>query len=68
MVYCNDGDDERTIRIDDVDEGRLEEGEVSWVSSVALALKGARGGDVAKLHGPQGAIDIEVLAVIYEDV
>lgn len=67
VTYCDDDDNERTVRIVGVDEARLEEGEVSWVSPIAKALMQRRVGDVAKLHTPQGIIDIEVLEIAYQD-
>ena len=67
VTYCDDDDNERTVRIVGVDEARLEDGEVSWVSPIAKALMQRRVGDVAKLHTPQGIIDIEVLEIAYQD-
>ena len=67
VTYCADDDNERTVRIVGVDEARLEEGEVSWVSPIAKALMQRRIGDIAKLHTPQGVIDIEVLEIAYQD-
>ena len=67
VTYCDDDDNERTVRIVGVDEARLEEGEVSWVSPIAKALMQRQVGDIAKLHTPQGIIDIEVLEIAYQD-
>jgi len=67
VTYCDDDDKERTVRIVGVDEARLEQGEVSWISPIARALMKTRVGDVAKLHSPQGIIDIEVLEISYQE-
>ena len=67
VTYSDDDDNERTVHIVGVDEARLEEGEVSWVSPIAKALMQRRIGDIAKLHTPQGVIDIEVLEIAYQD-
>ena len=67
VTYCGDDDNERTVRIVGVDEARLEEGEVSWVSPIAKALMQRWVGDVVKMHTPQGVKDIEVLEIAYLD-
>ena len=67
VTYSDDDDNERTVRIVGVDEARLEEGEVSWVSPIAKALMQRRVGDIVKLHTPQGDIDIEVLEIAYQE-
>jgi len=65
VTFCNDDDVERTVRIVGVDEARLDEGEVSWISPVAKALMKARVGDVAKVQTPRGIDEIEVLEISY---
>ena len=67
VTYCDDDEDERTVRIVGVDEARLEEGEVSWVSPVAKALMQRWVGDVVKMQTPQGVKDIEILEITYLD-
>ncbi len=67
VTYCDDDDNERTVRIVGVDEARLEEGEVSWVSPIAKALMQRWVGDIVKLNTPQGVIEIEVLEIAYQD-
>ncbi len=67
VTYSDDDDNERTVRIVGVDEARLEEGEVSWVSPIAKVLMQRRVGDIVKLHTPQGDIDIEVLEITYQE-
>ena len=67
VTYCDDDDNERTVRIVGVDEARLEEGEVSWMSPIAKALMQRWVGDIVKLNTPQGVIEIEVLEIAYQD-
>ena len=66
VTYCDD-DNERTVRIVGVDEARLEEGEVSWVSPIAKALMQRWVGDVVQMNTPQGVVDIEVLEISYQN-
>ena len=67
VTYCDNDDNERTVRIVGVDEARLEEGEVSWVSPIAKALMQRWVGDVVQMNTPQGVVDIEVLEISYQD-
>ena len=67
VTYCDNDDNERTVRIVGVDEARLEEGEVSWVSPIAKALMQRWVGDVVQMNTPQGVVDIEVLEIYYQD-
>jgi len=64
VTFCND-DVERTVRIVGVDEARIDDGEISWVSPVARALMKARIGDVVKVQTPKGIDEIEVLEISY---
>ena len=65
VTYASEAGDERTIRIVGVDEARLEEGEVSWVSPIARALLKAWEGDVVKVRTPNGLAEIEVVEISY---
>ena len=65
VTYANEAGDEKTIRIVGVDEARLEEGEVSWVSPIARALLKAWEGDVVKVRTPNGLEEIEVVEISY---
>lgn len=67
VTYVDDNDRERRIRILGIDEARIEQGEVSWISPIARALMKARVGDVVELRTPQGQQSIEVLKIVYED-
>lgn len=64
VTFCND-DVERTVRIVGVDEARIDDGEISWVSPVARALMKARIGDVVKVQTPKGIDEIDVLEISY---
>jgi len=67
VTYADSADTERTVRIVGVDEARLENGEVSWVSPVARALMKAYEGDVVKMRTPAGVEEIEVVKISYGD-
>jgi len=55
----------RSIRIVGVDEARHDQGEVSWVSPIAQALRKSSKGDLVKLHTPSGLEEIEVIEISY---
>ena len=57
---------EKTVRIVGIDEARIEENKISWISPVARALIKASEGDVVSLRTPDGDVDIEVIEVRYE--
>ena len=65
VTYASEAGDKKTIRIVGVDEARLEEGEVSWVSPIARALLKAWEGDVVKVRTPNGLEEIEVVEISY---
>ena len=67
VTYADENDRERTVRIVGIDEARLEQGEVSWISPVARALMKAREGDVVILRTPHGPEEIEVVKIAYRD-
>jgi transcription elongation factor GreB len=56
---------ERTVTIMGIDEADSLQGQVSWISPIARALLKAREGDAVRLVTPQGAQEVEVLAVRY---
>ena len=65
VTFVDGHGNDKTVRIVGVDEARLEQNEVSWVSPIARALLKAWEGDVVKLHTPGGMVDIEVLKITY---
>lgn len=67
VTYADGRDLERTVRIVGIDEARLENGEVSWISPIARALLKAREGDVVTLRTPTGPESIEVIEISYPD-
>ena len=66
VTYANEKGKERTIRIVGVDEARLDQGEVSWVSPIARALLKASEGDVVKVRTPNGLEKVEVVEISYQ--
>ena len=67
VTYVDSRDRERTVRIVGVDEARLENGTVSWISPVARALLKATVGDVVELRTPAGMEELEVLKIAYPE-
>jgi transcription elongation factor GreB len=67
VTYVDHHGAEKTIRIVGIDEARIEQGEVSWISPVARALMKARAGDLVDLRTPHGPEQIEVIKIAYED-
>ncbi len=65
VTYSDAAGEEHTVRIVGVDEARLEQGEVSWVSPIACALNGAWLDDVVKLASPAGSEEIEIIKIEY---
>ena len=66
VTYANEKGKKRTIRIVGVDETRLDQGEVSWVSPIARALLKASEGDVVKVRTPNGLEKVEVVKISYQ--
>jgi transcription elongation factor GreB len=65
VTYANARDEEKTVTIVGVDEADLDRGQVSWVSPIARALRGAEEGDAVELRTPAGVETIEVVAIRY---
>ena len=65
VTYVDEQGVERTVTIMGIDEADSLQGQVSWISPIARALLKAREGDVVRLVTPQGAQEVEVLAVRY---
>lgn len=66
VTFENSRGEEKTVRIVGVDEARLEEGEISWVSPMARALMKAEEGDVVIVRTPHGPDEVEVIAISYD--
>jgi transcription elongation factor GreB len=64
------GDDgvTRRVRLVGDDEADAAAGDISWASPLARALIGARVGDTVTWRRPDGAVDIEILALSYDAV
>jgi len=67
VTYVDHHGAEKTVRIVGIDEARIEQGEISWISPVARALMKARAGDLVELRTPHGPEQIEVIEITYED-
>ena len=65
VTYADEQGVERTVTIMGIDEADSLQGQVSWISPISRALLKAREGDVVRLVTPQGAQEVEVLAVRY---
>ena len=65
VTYADAQGEERTVTIMGIDEADSLQGQVSWISPIARALLKAREGDAVRLITPQGAQEVEVLAVRY---
>ena len=65
VTYADEQGDERTVTIMGIDEADSLQGQVSCISPISRALLKAREGDVVRLVTPQGAQEVEVLAVRY---
>jgi transcription elongation factor GreB len=65
VTYVDEQGVERTVTIMGIDEADSLQGQVSWISPIARALLKAREGDAVRLVTPQGAQEVEVLAVRY---
>ena len=65
VTYVDQQGVERTVTIMGIDEADSLQGQVSWISPISRALLKAREGDVVRLVTPQGAQEVEVLAVRY---
>ncbi len=65
VTYEDSKGTERTVRIVGIDEARIDEGEVSWISPIARALMRAEEGDLVELRTPTGPETIEVVRIAY---
>jgi transcription elongation factor GreB len=65
VTYPNAAGEEHTVTIVGIDEMDPLKGRISWIAPVARALTKAREGDTVTLQTPQGAEELEILAVAY---
>ena len=65
VTYKTSAGRENTIRIVGVDEAKINEGQVSWISPIARALHKAREADIVQLRTPSGVEAIEVVKIVY---
>lgn len=66
VTYEDQHGAERTVRIVGIDEARIENNDVSWVSPIARALMRKSVGDTALLQTPEGEVEIELLEIVYK--
>lgn len=67
VKYIENQSIDRQVTIVGVDEVAPDQGLISWVSPVAVALIKGREGDVLILKGPNGKIELEVVEVSYNN-
>lgn len=67
VTIVDENDVERTVTLVGADEADASGGRISWYSPIALALKGARVGDVRRVTLPGGAIEQEILVIAYPE-
>jgi transcription elongation factor GreB len=65
VTYVEESGVERTVHIVGIDEADSLAGQVSWISPIAKALMKNKVGDVVRLMTPNGAQEVEILAVQY---
>lgn len=68
VTVCDSNGCESTYSIVGVDEAKVGEGLVSWVSPLARTLLKLREGEVAMLRTPTGIEELEILSVIYQEL
>ena len=67
VTYAREDGDAHTVTIVGADEADQENGEVTWVSPIARALRLARAGDIVRLQTPRGPEEIEVIEIRYPE-
>jgi transcription elongation factor GreB len=67
VTYAREDGTEKTVTILGVDESDHDKGEVSWISPIAKALRGASEGDLRILQTPKGPEEIEVVEIRYPE-
>lgn len=65
VTIADEDDRHRTLALVGDDEADAGAGRVGWNSPIARALRGAAVGDVRRLELPAGAVEYEVMAIVY---
>lgn len=65
VVYADEDDRERSVTLVGIDETDADAGRIGWTSPIALALRGAKVGDVRTVQLPSGRQEIEVISLTY---
>ena len=64
-VVIDDGNGEATYQIVGIDEAKVSEGRISWISPLARALMKAREGDLVRFESPAGMREIKIVEIRY---
>lgn len=65
VVYADEDDRERSVTLVGIDETDADAGRIGWTSPIALALRGAKVGDVRAVQLPSGRQEIEIISLTY---
>lgn len=65
VTVADEDDRQQTLTLVGRDEADAGEGRIAWNSPVAIALKGARIGEVRRVRLPAGERELEVLTLTY---
>jgi transcription elongation GreA/GreB family factor len=65
VTTVDENDVKRQFEIVGEDEADPNKGKLSWVSPLALALKGAKTGDIVVWKRPAGDLELEIAAIEY---
>lgn len=68
VTVCDPQGAEQTYCIVGVDETDVARGHISWVSPLARTLLKQREGDVVALRTPTGVTELEIVAVVYQEI
>ncbi len=68
VTYVGGDDVERTVTIVGAEEADFARGQISLQSPIARALMRGQVGDAVVMHGPKGAVALEILAISYPAV
>ena len=67
VTLADEDDNERVVTLIGEDEADAGSGRVSWNSPIAIAIRGARLGDVRRVRLPSGEKEYEVTRIDYPD-
>jgi transcription elongation factor GreB len=67
VTVADEDDEERTVTLVGMDEADASAGRISWISPLALALRGAALGDLRRVRLPAGEKEYEVTRIRYPE-